>query len=418
MKRKAFLRFGFIAISLALALGVVLGCEDNQKDYTLDEGDNNSGRYLNSNVTSTVTLPSYRITSPYDGIDWEAYGQYKAALHTHTTRSDGANTLAQMIEEKYSQNFDIVAITDHNALNASWTTGLGRMTVERYEEIKATLGENGKWSGMLMISGANEQSRGEHMNSFFADFNNASGSSLQSNIATTEGMNGISFINHIGRYTHASNPDRNIRISVSNKQENITKYVGLFMQYPTCVGMEIINRRDLETYSDRILWDNILKEVIPAGTRNVWGFSNDDSHSSASGENGNSYNMFVMPANTVENFRTAMTAGHFYPVALVSKLELGETFYGNKSSPPIIKSITVSGSSITITTENVTKIDWISDPVEINETSLGGVVVGTTTASTSTFDVTKVGSYIRANLMGPGGIAFTQPFIITKQNNL
>jgi len=179
MRRKNFLRFGFIAISFALALGTVLSCEDNSKDYTLNDTGNNLNQDLNSNVTSTVTLSSYRITSPYEGINWGTYGQYKAALHTHTTRSDGANTLAQMIEEKYRQNFDIVAITDHNALNASWTTGLGRMTVERYEEIKAVLGDDGKWRGMLMISGANEQSRGEHMNSFFANFNNAGGSTLE-----------------------------------------------------------------------------------------------------------------------------------------------------------------------------------------------------------------------------------------------
>jgi hypothetical protein len=414
MERKNFLRVGFIAISFALLLGSVLSCEEpGQKDYTLDDQNKNSGQNLNSNVTSTVTLPSYRITSPYDGINWDAYGQYKAALHTHTTRSDGANTLAQMIEEKYRQDYDIVAITDHNALNASWTTGLGRLTEERYAQIKAVEGEDGKWRGMLMISGANEQSRGEHINSFFADFNNGSGSTIESNIRTTEGMNGVSFINHIGRYTHASNPDRDIRIAASNKRETIDKYIGLFMQFPTCVGMEIINRRDLETYSDRILWDNILKDTIPYG-RNVWGFSNDDSHSHASGENGNSYNMFVMPANTVENFRVAMTAGHFYPVALVSKLELGETFYGRKDLPPTITSITVNSGSITITTENVTRIDWISDPIEIKEDSQGGVVIGTTTATTSTFDITKVGSYIRANLMGPGGIAFTQPFIVTK----
>jgi hypothetical protein len=167
--------------------------------------------------------------------------------------------------------------------------------------------------------------------------------------------------------------------------------------------MEIMNRRDRETYADRILWDNILKVTTQQG-RNVWGFSTDDSHSSSPSENGNSYSMLLMPELTEAAARTAMVSGHHYAVAKVSKLELGESFYGDGRFPPTIKSITVNGGSITITTENITRIDWISD----------GVVIGSTTATASTFDETKIGSYLRANLMGPGGIAFTQPFIISQ----
>jgi hypothetical protein len=402
-KRKSFLRVGIVLPCIfVLLLGSLLGCEEDTKNYTLDQVVDLSSA-PNNNVSSTAALSTYTVTSPYQGVNWDTYDQYKAAMHTHTTRSDGANTLAQMIEELYRQNFDIVAISDHNAVNSSWTTGLGRLTEERYAEIQQGLGTNGSLRGMLMIPYADEQSRGEHMNSFFVDFNNASGSTLATNIAQTGFLGGLSHINHIGRYTHGSNPDPQVRINVSSDPAVITKYVDLFIQYPSCVGMEIVNRRDVETYSDRILWDNVLKQTIPQG-RNVWGFANDDSHSSGASENGNSYNMFVMSANNLENVKAAMVSGSFYTIARVSKLELGESFYGQNDVPPTIKSITVEGSSITITTENVTKIDWISD----------GEIIGTTTASSSVFDVSKVGSYIRANLMGPGGIAFTQPFIINK----
>ena len=33
--------------------------------------------------------PKWEIKNPYDNVDWENHLQYKANLHTHTTRSDG-----------------------------------------------------------------------------------------------------------------------------------------------------------------------------------------------------------------------------------------------------------------------------------------------------------------------------------------
>ena len=409
-----FLKGAAAVATIVAAIGVfstgLMSCDDGSGDFTYRG--NLDAVTQNSNVSSTITVPAGKtIESPYTGVNWNTYGQYKSALHTHSTRSDGANTLAQMIEEKYRQDFDIVAMTDHNITNYSWTAGLGRLDEARYNAMVAgtapkmnldgTLAASARGRPILRLSHTNEQSNGEHMNSFFADFNNASGATLESNIVATENANGISFINHIGRYSHRNNPDTAIGVQVSNDPEQINKYADLFLAYPSCVGMEIMNRRDRETYADRVLWDNILKVTVPEG-RNVWGFSTDDSHSNAPSENGNSYSMLIMPALTEAAARKAMEDGHHYAVAKVSKFELGNSFYGDGRFPPTIKSITVNAGSITITTENITRIDWISD----------GVVIGSTTASTTTFDVTKVGSYIRANLMGPGGIAFTQPFII------
>jgi len=399
-----------IAIIGILAAGLT-GCDDGSKDFTYSGNLDNIDQY--SNVSSTITLPAgMTISSPYANVNWNTYGQYKSALHTHTTRSDGANTLAQMIEEKYRQDFDIVAITDHDIVNKSWTTGLGRLEEVRYNAMVAGTAPKIKLSGgfedsprgrgLLRLSDTNEQSRSEHINSFWADWNNASGATLANTIQTV-GAGGISFINHIGRYSHRNAADPVVRIAVSNDPEQINKYAGLFMSNLSCVGLEIINRRDRETYSDRILWDNILKVTIPQG-RNVWGFSTDDSHSSAPSENGNSYSMLLMSTLTEAEARAAMEQGRHYAVAKVSRLELGESFYGDGRFPPTIKSITVSEGNLTITTENITRIEWISD----------GVVIGSTTASSSTFDETKIGSYLRANLMGPGGIAFTQPFIVNK----
>ena len=50
-------------------------------------------------VMSTVGFAAsadidYTITSPYENVDW-SWNQYKADLHTHTTASDGDNTLTE-----------------------------------------------------------------------------------------------------------------------------------------------------------------------------------------------------------------------------------------------------------------------------------------------------------------------------------
>jgi hypothetical protein len=407
-----------VAVNVAVLAAMVvittglMGCDDGSREFVYRG--NLDAIIQISNVSSTVSVPSgMTITSPYYGVNWDTFGQYKAALHTHSSRSDGANTLAQMIEEKYRQDFDIVAMTDHNITNNSWTTGLGRLDEARYQAMAigtaprrnhdGTLEAAARGRGLLRLSNTNEQSRNEHINSFWAPWNNAPGITLAEKILGVQDADGISFINHIGRYSHKNAADPEVRIAVSNDPVQINKYADLFLDFPSLVGMEIINRRDMETYSDRILWDNILKITAPQG-RNVWGFSTDDSHSHTPSENGNSYSMLLMSELTEAQARIAMEHGRHYAVARVSRLELGERFYGDARFPPIIKSIVVSGSNITITTENINVIEWISD----------GVVIGRTTASTSTFDASGIGSYVRANLMGPGGIAFTQPFIVNR----
>lgn len=82
--------------------------------------------------------------------------------------------------------------------------------------------------------------------------------------------------------------------------------------------MEIINKIDNESRYDRILWDNILKVMMPEG-RNVWGFSNDDTHSLNA--TGYSFNMMLMPELTIASTREAMENGTFYAVSRVSRVD-------------------------------------------------------------------------------------------------
>jgi|GEM_PF-2874008 len=352
--------------------------------------------------STNVSRVPYAIVSPYRGIDWRNYGQYKAALHSHTTRSDGAHTLARMIEEHYAQGFDILAITDHDIVNRDWVSGFVNpwrpnaidepLTPARYDEIRRGVGRNGR--GMLRIPYANEQSLTDpcHLNTFFADFNNERWSTLRGNIAHTQNIGGLSHINHPGR-TNANAITPAI----------VSKYAGLFLEFHSCVGMEIVNQRDRHP-NDRALWDNILMQTVPQG-RFVWGFSNDDSHSIY--HVGYSFNMFVMPENNLENFRSAMVSGGFYAVARVARTELGNNFTGT-GPVPRITNIEVDDNvlSITIDAQNFTRIVWIADGIEIAQ--------GRTLRISDHMD--RIGYYVRANIIGPGGIAFTQPFGILTVN--
>lgn len=356
--------------------------------------------------TPSVSLTSgnmdYEIKSPYESVDWNTFGHYKADFHAHSVESDGGNTPADMIEDHYTKGFDILAMTDHNFLSTTWDrtdrANTTYLSSERLEQI--TSGTDRGNRGMTAVPYSDEQSLSNHLNTFFAPFNNTAGASLESNIAKCEELGGISHINHPGRYTGGAGQTGEAGEAASNKPETVTKYVNLFNKYSSCVGMEIINKKDGDSASDRILWDNILSQTMPE--RPVWGFSNDDTHSTAA--TGFSYNMMLMSGNTLSNVRKSMEKGTFYAVALVSKRELGLNFAAKGPAPEITNiSVDQDENSITIQGENYNSIEWIAN--------------GRTIATGNKIDLNdyeyKVSNYVRAQLKGDGGISFTQPFGIT-----
>ncbi len=352
----------------------------------------------------------FTIDNPYASVNWSTYGQYKADFHAHSNESDGSPQPADTVEEHYKKGYDILALTDHNVTNTTWNrkddpTGKGRtyLTDERLEEITNGIGRDGR--GMVAIINSDEQSQSDHLNTFFTPFNNESGATLESNIAKTQELGGICHINHPGRYTGGKNTSGTVGEEASNNPITVQKYVDLFTKYSACVGMEIINKLDGDSYSDRILWDNILKETMPKG-RFVWGFSNDDTHSNSA--TGHSYNMMLLPSNTAENVRAAMENGAFYASAKVAKRE-GYTVTDiatiSDYRPPIITNITVDQTEDTITIEGnlYDTIEWIAD---------GEVIATGNTIDLNKYE-DKVNSYVRAQLKGREGISFTQPFGIS-----
>ena len=355
------------------------------------------------------TASPYTVTSVYEGVDWVTFGQYKAGLHAHTinsTESSGIDPLSSVIFEHYDKGYHILAITDHNFLTESWVSAPDGITQEQYDAIANGTYKN-RGFGMLEIPDSNEQSRREHVNTFMVKYNNANPAvmDMAELIAHIESLGGLSHVNHPGRYTGGMRENPDSPSDASFDAARIDLYTKIFMANPFCVGMEIINKKDDESRSDRILWDNILQRTIPQG-RNVWCFSSDDTHANA--DTGFSFNIFVMPENTLENFRAAMYAGHFYAVARVARREgfprLGPSDNLTIATPAITGIIVENPGIISITAENHTRIDWISN---------GNVIF---TGDTINVNNVKgpIGSYVRANVIGPGGVAFTQPFVIEK----
>jgi len=356
----------------------------------------------------------FTIDSPYASVDWDTYGQYKADFHAHSNESDGSPQPYETIEEHYKKGYDILALTDHNVCNTTWNrkddpTGRDReyLTDQRLSEI--TYGTDRDNRGMVAIMNSDEQSVSDHLNTFFTPFNNEQGATLESNIAKTQELGGICHINHPGRYTGGKKTSGTAGEEASNNPETIKKYTDLFMKYDAVVGMEIINKLDGDSYSDRILWDNILKETMPEG-RFVWGFSNDDTHSTAA--TGHSYNMMLLPSNNPENVRKSMENGTFYASAKVAKREgytITDLSVINDYQPPIITNIQVDNDedTITINGEYYNQVEWIAD--------------GKVIATGNTIDLNdhegEINSYVRAQLKGNEGISFTQPFGVTTANS-
>ena len=152
-------------------------------------------------------------------------------------------------------------------------------------------------------------------------------------------------------------------------------------------------------FCDRILWDSLLKTLIPEGERSVWGFGNSDAHRVHEADT--AFMDFILPEATRENVRIAMEKGTFFPVARYAKYELGEDFVGEGAYPSVTE-ITVdeTAQTITITGESCNAIEWIAD----------GKVIFSTIDLLSFTD--NISCYVRAQLKGKGGICMTQPFTL------
>ena len=177
----------------------------------------------------------------------------------------------------------------------------------------------------------------------------------------------------------------------------------------SCMGMEILNRVDSVGSSDRILWDQVLQYVIPRGERTVWGFGNSDAHKLTDIDT--SYMDFILPAYSVENVKKTMENGNFFVVGRRAGKEMPDDFVGEGPLPQVT-GLTVDDENdiITVTAVHVDKVQWIANENILEDTTAktaDGAIVSAIKLREHTDDITF---YVRFQLIGTGGICFSQPF--------
>ena len=383
----------------------------------------------------------YTIISPYDAVDWETWGQYKANLHTHTDVSDGENPFNEMIYMHYDLGYDFLAITDHSTVCYSWTnvsyvpavraamslrTGANiladpvGLTQEEYTEI-TTAGTDGK--SMLQVPYGIEQNgasfNNTHVNTWFVDYGNGvlgATSDYETALSNAEKGGGLSVINHPGEYTGAKEENDPEKAYDESYSYYINKFANLLIKYPSCLGIDINSKTDGRTKNDRKLWDKLLQQVVPTG-RNVFAIGSSDAHRESAVDSG--WTVHLMPEKSIDGLRTSMEGGTFFAASHYIKNakelaifsseigeDLGTEWTADMSLPdPIVRSITVDDDedTIALAVENARTVHWIAD---------GEVIaVGDNIDLDDYSD--QIGSYVRAEVFGDGGILYTQAFVLS-----
>lgn len=370
-----------------------------------------------------ATDTDYIIGNAYESVDWDSWNAYKTQLHCHTTASDGASNIDATVEAYYAAGYDILALTDHMTLGVQWDqkpevvslmrliksdrTGFAELTPltpERRLQIMSGVGRNGR--GMLEVTTGIELNgavpNNSHLNGYFSDYGQGLigiDGDYETPAREVGERGGITFLDHLGDYTKAYQD-----YEISHDEKFIRKFSKIFLENSTCLGTGINSAQDIQTAADRILYDEILQVTVPRGVV-PWSFSFSDSHSDTIDQIDRAFTVHMMPELTVDALRTSMENGTFFPVCRYARYELGEDYKGVGAVPEVNR-ITVDEKEDTITldVDNYQKIVWVADGVEI--------------AEGNTIDIDdyskKISCYVRAYVVGEGGVLYVQPFTVTK----
>ena len=423
----------------------------------------------------------YKINNPYDGVNFETYKVYKADLHSHTTFSDGHDSLPAMTERHYELGFDIYARTDHSTVSYGYMNhdyvpamkvlGLIKNGVVGGEVLSASgTATNGKaytvetsaagdeyysqdgGQKMISVPWGNEQNgtsfNNAHVNTWFVDYGNGrlgGTSDYEGIIKAIDERGGLSVINHPGEYTNARDEiyteDAYNKDNVSYNYK-INKFENILLNYKSCLGIDINSKGDSRTRHDRKLWDILLTDLVPYG-RNVYAIATTDAHNLDIVYSG--YTMHYMPENTSANLKSNMANGEFFAASKYignfnelstlrdelaasnnpaadnmlkklntiveqSKVEMANGDDGQKyeaptdAASPLFTNVVVDEDedTIALTAENALIVHWIANGKVIH--------VGNTINLDDYSD--KIGSYVRAEAYGEGGVMYTQAFTL------
>ena len=322
-----------------------------------------------SGAPATLTRAKFgRVTlNPYANADWT--NQHKANLHTHTTESDGALTVAEVIDEYHDAGYTILGLTDHDTSSGDtptwpWTD---------FDRDPATL-------GMVGVKGT-EISRPDDILSYFSDF-----AAAETETAALEGIQaagGLGVFAHPGRYAGATRP--------------ASWYANHFLTYSSLCGWEAYNQGNRYVF-DRIAWDAVNTLLAPHG-RVAWGWSNDDMHTS--NQLFRNYQHFMLPELTEAAVKAAMAAGATY-----FSYEAGGS--GNALAPRITSiSLSEENSRITVISPDAGTVVWRSNAGQVG-----------TGATLNVRHLPGPPLFVRAELENAGGRSYTQPFLLAFEDEV
>lgn len=325
---------------------------------------------------------AYTITNPYKDVNWEDANQYKTDLHSHTTASDGDDTLKESVERHLLHDFEILATTDHGTNNKGWADvnyskfvyGFLHLFDKENAELEY-LGQSGTFAGGLQYEVYTDPASGDeyvrtsdgremmripfgiennavsinaHVNSWFAYYQNNTINCYEDAIKGVDKAGGLSVINHPGEYTKAK---EDLTSEEAYNYDNwayryyINKFYGLLEKYPSCIGIDINSKGDSRTRYDRELWDILLERRTAQG-KNVFAIATSDAHRLGIVNSG--YTRLLMEEKTSAAARHSLENGEFFACSYYNgnyielmNIQNGiKEFYGETDLYNTIKTVT------------------------------------------------------------------------------
>lgn len=395
------------------------------------------------------------ITNPYEQVDWDSWGTYKAQLHCHTNASDGYLTIHEFVQKHYDLDYDIVALTDHGTINRGWNNepqlvpllrfvkrertqmaDIIPLTEEEYSSyLNGTAASDSRThqNGMLDVPLGIELNMATpvadcHLTGYFAEYGQGLAGVYGDYETPSKGVRkkgGISMLSHVGEFVY-TDKDSADHVGQPVDEYYSNKFARIFLDNAgSSVGMGINSATDAHTRCDRILYDSILQRTIPNGVV-PWGFTFSDSHNERSLND--AYTMMLMENFTIEDFRSSMENGLCFGVSHYSN---GVELNGMKEMPnlteeeidenkiylsndtPMVTRVTVDAQSETISIEgeHFNEITWVSNGNVIKRDS--NITTGSAELYLHDPDLLSDPSlYVRFYITGENGICYSQPFVL------
>ncbi len=352
--------------------------------------------------------------SPYQDLNWTDIGHYDSEFHTHPGLGDEQYDPHQTIDRYHEEGYKILTLAAHDYdipddhMNSiyPWI----RLS-EIYDNIKnvrnptegnKTYGEiaNEPFQdrdpvelGMVSVEG-NEVSGPHHMVSLFNSLTDGAATEAAT-LKLIEDLGGIVYFAHPGRY-------------VDRWGLTAHWYVDLYLRFDVLIGQAIYNREDSHP-GDRAFFDKVAHILGP--DRPIWLYGEDDMHR----EETLGWNRDVI---LLENFRP----GSMHPDIpdgsapdVLTALKNGYSYLWkpsrqyNKRAFNIVDVI-VSDSEVEIKTDNENQVDEVrwqthNPDLDLTETIHFGYKI-------SRANIPEYSRFVRAEIQGPEGTIFTQPFYL------